>query len=193
MLNRFCLPASFAAALLLAATQTATADNDALYGAAIPEDAVFVRWLAPADRPEAFGLALKAEMTAQTDYIPISAAALTGAEAGRFYSRMGAVTIAEPDRADATKVHLILLNIDGAPARLVVAGNGAEVVGSTVPGEARARGVNPVEARLSVVTEGGTLATFDLSLRRGQNLSFVVEGDSVRLIENAFGPVFTPN
>ena len=66
-------------ALAFVAPFEAQADtNAALYGTAIPEDAVFIRWLAPTDKPEAFGATFDAGLTAQADYVPVSAAALEG-------------------------------------------------------------------------------------------------------------------
>ncbi|WP_195821357.1 hypothetical protein [Roseobacter sp. MH60115] len=167
--------------------------EDALYGARLPEDAVFIRWLAPTVSAKAFGADFDAEVSNTREYVPVSNAVLDGAEAGRFYSLIGDQIIPEPPRDDATKVHLVLLNADSTPARLIVSANETEVIGATTAGQARSRGVNPVQAELSVVTDAGPLATFDLSLRRGQNLTFVVVGDTVTLIENKFAPVVSAN
>lgn len=189
MLMKSLTTASIAAISFLAPLQGLANSNNALYGTAIPEDAVFVRWLAPTQNAEAFGAVFDNNVSESRDYVPVSGSALNGAEPGRFYTVTKDVVIAEPARDDASKVHLILLNAASDPARLVVTTNDAEVIGATVAGQAQARGVNPVSAELSVVTDTETLATFEVNLRRGQNLTFAVEGDGAYLIENAFAPV----
>ena len=183
-------------ALLLVAPASAVADNEGLYGLAVPDDAVFLRWLVPGSSPVAFGAAFAPGVASGTDYAPVSAAALEGATPGGFYTILPHGVIPEPARPDPGKVYLILLHAEAdpaaAPARLVVAGQGPEIVGATAPGTAQARGVNPVEATVAVMAGDAVLGTFELALRRGQNLTFVVEGGRARLIENGFGPVATP-
>ena len=53
------------------------------------------------------------------------------------------------------------------------------------------RAVNPVAISFGVFQHGvdAPLATFDVSLRRGQNLTFLADQSGVRLVENRFGPV----
>jgi hypothetical protein len=131
--------------------------------------------------------------------LAISAAALpephNDIEAGRYYSLTSSPSaprlIREPARETAAKVHLILLNTGPAPVRLILPGAGTEVIAPLPAGSAASRAVNPVRATVAVerVSDGQILGRFDLTLTRGQNLTFVVEDDSARLLENRFGPV----
>jgi len=178
--------ASLAFALFFAGSSSA---DEALYDAAIPQDAVFIRWLAATENASVFGQTFDATRSKGRDYLPVSHTVLKGAQPGGFYSVFEDRIIEEPARDDASKVHLILLNLSAAPARLVVAGKDVEVIGATGEGEALSRAVNPVQATLSVTTDTGELGRFDLSLRRGQNITFVVHENAATMIENGFGPV----
>lgn len=98
------------------------------------------------------------------------------------------VVIEEPDRLDPTKVHLTLLNLTGAPVRLVLIEQSVNVISSVSPNEAGARAVNPVAVTLTVITdEDDVLGEFDVRLRRGQNITFIARPSGARLIENRFG------
>lgn len=169
------------------------ASNQALYGAAIPDDAVFIRWMGAPEQATAFGAEFAADLVTGSDYLPISASDLTDAEAGAFYSVIDGVLVQEPSRDDPAKVHLILLNTGEGAARLVLAGKDAEVIGETAPNAANARAVNPVAATLAVMLGDTLLGEFDLTLRRGQNVTFFVQDGAVQLIQNGFAPVATPN
>lgn len=165
--------------------------EDALYGVPLPRDAVFVRTLVDCPTPQTlFGRSLTAADLPLDTYVALSAASLDEALPGRYYSLLNCDTpiILEPERNDPTKVYVILINGSDDPARLMLEGREVEIIGSTPAGRAAARGVNPAQA--SVRLEAGELhARFDLSLSRGQDLTFMVVNAHARLIENRFGPV----
>jgi hypothetical protein len=84
---------------------------------------------------------------------------------------------------------LTLLNLSDDQARLVLSDQNIDVIGTTDINTAGGRTVNPVAATLSVVTSSGAvLGSFDVQLRRGQNITFVARPDGAELIENRFGP-----
>ena len=64
------------------------------------------------------------------------------------------------------------------------------MIEETESGHIKTRAVNPVRATLSVVAQSGE-QDFDVMLRRGVNLTFYVDKNEARVIENAFGPVLT--
>ncbi|MEN0002232.1 MAG: hypothetical protein AAF940_15240, partial [Pseudomonadota bacterium] len=167
------------------------ADNE-LYDTPPPDDAAFVRWVGLGNQHPVFGVAPATHIA--DVYRPVSAAATTGAQPGAFYTATKnadgkLVIIEEPTREDTSKVHLLLLNAGDMPVQLVVAGQDMMVIDETPPGAAQSRAVNPVSTSLTVKSgDGRELGTFDLALRRGQNLTFIVHEDTARLIENAFGP-----
>lgn len=167
------------------------ADNE-LYDAPPPADAAFVRWVGLGNQHPVFGVAPVEHI--MDAYRPVSASATNGAQPGGFYtvakSSDGQImVIKEPDRRDKSKVQLLLLNLGEAPAQLVVTDQDMVVIGDTVTGRAGSQMVNPVAASLTVrANDGRELGTFDVSLRRGQNLTFVAYNETVRLIENSYGP-----
>lgn len=169
------------------------ASDQALYGTAIPDDAVFVRWLDTPAQATVFGVPFDANLAAGTDYLPISAQYLPDVPQGGFYSVIGTALVQEPARDDLTKVHVILLNTDESPARIVLAGGTAEVIGETAQNSAAARAVNPVKATLAVMQGETLLGEFDVALRRGQNVTFFVQDGTVQFIKNGFAPVAEPN
>lgn len=178
-------------AFLLTACGGFAADNT-LYDAPPPEDAAFLRWIEPGPAPEIYGIAaLGAEGDA---FHPVSAAATRGAQPGAYYTAArdaagAVVVIEEPARPDRSKVQLTLVNLADAPVRLEVAGLAMVVVAETQTGTAAARAVNPVTVTLAVVTaDGAALGRFDVSLRRGQNMTFVARPDGAQMIANRFGP-----
>lgn len=180
----------------LALTSPAFAETeDGLYGAAVPSDAVFLRRIGAMDAlGDLFGRSFTGDELPDAVYVAISATALEGAEPGAHYTVTGGDTdpliIREPARADPSKVYLFLLNTDPGAARLVVAGGGPTVIEATPQGQMAERAVNPLAVTLSVEA-GGLSQDFDLVLRRGVNLTFIVADGAVRMIENRFGPVIT--
>ncbi|MFY0661531.1 MAG: alginate O-acetyltransferase AlgF [Shimia sp.] len=167
------------------------ADNE-LYDAPPPEDAVFVRWIEEETAPGILGIQIPEEPGYV--YFSVSAALTDGGHVGSFYTAAVDATgnvhiIREPDRGDRSKVLLTLLNLSDSHARLVLAEQNIDVIGNTDVNSAGGRTVNPVAAKLSVITSSGAvLGSFDIQLRRGQNLTFVARPDGADLIENRFGP-----
>lgn len=167
------------------------ADNE-LYDDPPPKDAAFVRWIEAETPPEILGILMPEEPG--DFYYPISAALTDGGRAGSFYTAAVDATgnvhvIREPDRGDRSKVLLTLLNLSDDHARLVLADQNIDVIGTTDINSAGGRTVNPVAATLLVVTSSGAvLGSFDVQLRRGQNITFVARPDGADLIEDRFGP-----
>lgn len=180
---------------------TLAENEDALYGAPVPEGAVFLRALAPLDPQfEIFGQRLEATALASGAFasgafVAIAPDVLPSVPPGAHYSvhlSTGGDLIAtqEPDREDPTKVALTLLNVDAPWAELRVAGGGPVVIAKTPANDAKARGVNPVQVTLEVVTDTTTTA-FDVTLRRKQNLTFVARaGQPPEMIIDTYGPVY---
>ena len=184
--------------LALASVLPALASDEALYGAAVPEDAVFVRWLDehPAETRHAFGFEFKAESIDGIAYTAISNGRLKGAQVGGHYSVVAdengiEQVIKEPKRDAGSKVLLLLLNSTAKPIRLVIEGTSNEVISTTLQGQVHARAVNPVNVDLSVLAEESAdpISNHSLNLRRGQNVTIAAIGETVRIIENRFGPV----
>lgn len=181
--------------LLAATLAEGASQDDGLYGAPVPDDAVYLRWLGEAAPGEIFGYSFSQAHIGPT-YVAVSAQLLLGANSGGYYavlSQDGAspVIVVEPPRSDLSKVYLFLINATSTPVRLIVAGQATEVIGTTPGQTARGRAVNPVAVQLSVVAVGGgsVLGQFDLKLRRGQNLTFFVQKHGVDLVEHRFGSV----
>lgn len=183
--------------LLLAAAKAQAQDNG-LYAQAAPADASFVRFVGFEGQAEAnfAGRAFSLSSAHKDAYIAVSSAQLEGVQAGSYATviRQGnaaALTLMEGPRDRQTKVFLFLLNATETPFDLRLADNSATVIDAVGQGQSGQRGVNPVAVSLGVFPDGSDTpaATFDLSLQRAQNLSFVVGADGVRLIENSFGPV----
>jgi hypothetical protein len=193
------LGAVLALAVSMAAPATAAGD-DALYDQIPPEDAVFIRSFA-ADAPAQVLGPLPAAVVAQIAegaevYSSLSAGEFAFPEPGRYYAIVadGAGTlhlVPEPERADRSKVRVILVNASGQEVRVTAPDHGMEVVAATPPLGAASRAVNPIDVVLAVENpaSGAVLGTMDLSLRRGQNVTILVHADRVEVVEEAFGPV----
>jgi len=188
-----------AAAAILTTVSPADANDEALYGAAVPEDAVFVRFLAdhPAKDLTAFGWTFETDLE-QVAYSVVSASLLPEAPASRFSTVVvttegEGIVIPEPDRTSASKVHLLLLNATVNAVSLVADGGAIEVIRPTRFGAANIRAVNPIKAEFSVVQVPSqtVLGTFDVSMSRGEDLSFIVTNDGVELVPTSYGAVIT--
>lgn len=177
--------------LLALTTLPAFAQEDALYGAPPPADAVFIRSLVECSSSQTlFGRDFSADELPLNTFNAISASLLDGAEEGSHYSLAAcdAAPILEPAREDAAKVYLILVNADADAAKLILSGREVTVIDETVAGTAAARAVNPVQATLRV--EAGDLSEeFDVSLSRGQDVTFALIDGEATLIESRFGTV----
>lgn len=166
------------------------ADNE-LYDDPPPEDAAFIRWIEKGSAPPIFGVsAARAEGDV---FHPVSVALTKGAREGRFYTAAfdaeGRVAILEePARRDRSKVLLTLLNFSGDPVRLVLSEQDVAVIDNTAVNAAEGRLVNAVSTSLSVVSQSGVvLGSFEVQLRRGQNITFVARPGRAEVIENRFG------
>lgn len=172
--------------------------DDALYPNALPDDAVFVRSFVSQDTtPEIDGVRIPSlDAATCRDFCALSAADLTTLAPRSYVSVIqthdGSVqVIEEPPRAAKSKVNLLVINAGDHPVRLVVADRDIEVVAPVQPSAAGSRAVNPVTAKLAVtsVDQPTVLATFDVALSRGQDLTFLVNGNDVDMIVDGYGPV----
>lgn len=193
------LPILGACLAVAISAQSCLSDSGALYAEAPPKDAAFVRVLAHnADTSDTVVFGGRALPLQATDaFTAVSAAALDGVPAGSLFSVVttgeDTLTIAEPARPSASKTHLVLVNAGQSPVRLVVADAGIEVVAPVEVGTASLRAVNPVTVSLAVenTVTGATLGKFDVQLRRGQDLTFLAQETTAKLISDSFGPVLT--
>lgn len=193
---RFFLSTAIVLAHAVTGASAETTDT-ALYDDPAPADASFVRFVGFHDRSTMFAgkvFSLPAENKAH--YIPVSAAQLDGVAPGRYITvvnRPGNApsVIEEAPRDDATRVHLFVINTSDTAVSLRTEDGATAVIDDIAPGVSGTRAVNPIAIILGVFAKGDTtpLATFDLSLRRGQNLSFLARPAGVELIENRFAPV----
>lgn len=196
MIHRLTLISAFA---ILTTASSAGASDEALYGSSIPEDSVFIRFLMdrPAEDSTAFGWTFDTD-SEQASYTVVSAALLSEAPDSRYSTVVitdegEGIVIPEPDRTSASKVHLLLLNATEIAVSLVANDGALEVISSTKFGSSNIRAVNPIKAELSVVQVPGQtiLGTFDVSLRRGEDLSFIVTDSGVELVPTTYGSVIT--
>lgn len=182
---------------LLSAASPAMAETG-LYPEAAPPDSSFLRFVGfDAGEPLHFaGKRFKAPEKQSVPYVPVSAALLEGIAPGAFLTVVrddaGQLqAINESTARDPAKVHLFLINATSQNLDLRVAGSETVVIESTAAMQSGTRAVNPVNIGLSVVAAGSKtpLQTFQVDLRRGQNISFLATSSGVQLIEHRFGPV----
>ena len=186
-----------AATFCFAATAGSASDN-ALYAEAAPADASFVRFVGFQGATSATyaGRSFDLRPNEAEAYIPISAAHLSGVDAGTFVTVIrqpnGVETpIEEADRSNKAKVFLFLVNATDQMLDLRLADGSMTVIEDVAGFAAGERAVNPVKIGLGVFPDGSDtpLAVLDVSMKRGQNLSFVADDSGVRLIEHRFGAV----
>ncbi len=178
------------------AAHSVLAEDAGLYADAAPDDAAFVRFFGfPADSTAQFGGRVF-ETGESNAYVAISASQLNGVAPGSYTSVVfdeegPMATISEPLRTDRSKVHLFVVNASAHVMSLKTSDGGIPVVKNVAPGMSVSRAVNPVKAALAlfVQDEDTPIAAFDLVLRRGQNVSFVVTGSDVQLVEHQFEQV----
>lgn len=172
------------------------ANDDALYATAPPVDASFVRFIG-FETGEVVQFSGK-DFTMKSDeadaYVPVSSADLNGIPAGSFYSLLknsdGAiVTVQEGLRDDPTKIVITLLNGSDQVLSLRVADGSMEVITDIAASSSGQRSVNPIKIELGVFNKQDTnpIASFDVALRRGQNITFFTDHSGVRIIEDRFG------
>lgn len=180
----------------LSGSAQAFATDTSLYAEALPDDVSFVRFIGFEDgtKQDFAGKEFSIETDTNGVYIPVSSALLDATPAGSFASILRAPdgsrqVVQEGPRNTQSKVFLFLVNASGQVIDLRLADNSAPVIGGVSPGQAQQRGVNPVKVALGVFEQGSKtpLATFDVTLKRGQNLSFVADTNGVQLLKNRFG------
>ncbi|GAA6179955.1 MULTISPECIES: alginate O-acetyltransferase AlgF [unclassified Shimia] len=189
-MDRFLIAPIVALVPMCLAQAGVAADNE-LYDTPPPDDAAFIRWIEDDVAPEILGVR---SLGKEGDvFHPVSAALSDGARAGAYYTAAvdasgHVVLIEEPARSDKSKVLVTLVNLSDASVRLVLTEQNVDVIGTTEKNQSGGRAVNPAAATLSVVAgQGDVLGTFDVQLRRGQNVTFVARPEQVELIENRFG------
>ena len=189
---------SLTAALCVLFSIQAKADDANLYAEAAPDDASFVRFVGfdGETAAEFAGKTFQLSTEDHTAYMPVSSSLLTNIPVGRYVtvlrSKIGQpMVVTEGARDTRSKVFLFLINGTKTPLDLRLADNSATVIDAIGYGHAGQRGVNPVAVQLGVFADGEQtpLETFDVTLKRGQNMSFVADDSGIRLIENHFGPV----
>lgn len=187
----------YAVAILGLSATTGMATDTSLYAEAPPADASFVRFagFGAEKNAEFAGKTFTLNADEQLAYTPVSSAALNGVAAGSYVTVVKADgahhAIDEGPRAEASKVSLYLVNATDQALELKLADGSVTVIGGVEPMSSGLRAVNPVAISFGVFQRGddAPLATFDVSLRRGQNLTFLADQSGVRLVENRFGPV----
>ena len=173
----------------------ALAEDNSLYAEAAPSDASFVRFIGYKDAKEAqfSGHTFALPSDADGKYIPVSSALLKNVASGSYVSVLRAADgtqdiITERARTRQSKVAVLLINATEKQLELRLADGSTPVIENVAPASAGQREVNPVAIALGVFEVGARIpvATFDVALRRGQNISFVADHTGIRLIENQF-------
>ncbi|KMW56568.1 Alginate o-acetyltransferase AlgF [Candidatus Rhodobacter oscarellae] len=188
------MPSYWKFLLFIAATAWpcfSSAQDGTLYKEPPPPDAAFLRWVDPSPAPIVLGLAgIDSEGAA---YRAISASEIVGLSEGHFYTAGRAadgevVIIEEPARLDRSKVYVTVVNLSQSARQLELARDGRRVIGATQTNSAKTRAVNPVTVALNVVGGAGSNAgTFQITLGRGQNVTFVARPDGVVMLQDRFG------
>lgn len=175
-----------------------TAESNDLYAEAPPDDASFIRFIGFEDTNtvEFSGKTFTLFADEFETYIPVSSTKLDNIPSGSFVTVMSGANsstkiIYEGARDTSSKVFLFLINGSDNILDLRLSDNSASVIDNVLSGQALKRGVNPVAVTLGVFSNDADIpiATFDVSLKRGQNISFIVDKAGVRLIQNRFGAV----
>ena len=184
--------------LALLCTFGAAQADTGLYPDAAPPDASFLRFVGfDSKEPVVFaGKHFDLSASEGTPYVPVSAALLDGVSPGAYLTVVqganGQVqTIHESTARDPARVHLFLVNTTNHDLDLRVTGSETKVIEGIAPMQSGTRAVNPVRIGLSVAdTESANpVQSFQIDLRRGQNLSFLATPEGVKLIEHRFAPV----
>lgn len=195
---RSVLTPCLAAVLATSFAATSHADDTALYAEPAPADAAFVRFIGFASGTvvDFAGVRFEVPRETATSYVAVSSARLSDVAVGAYVSVLpgegdAAVRrIDEPARDSRSKVHLLVLNASAEPVHLSTVDGAMQVVGAVAPGQSASRAVNPVSVSLGLFgANDQALGSYDVTLRRGQNLSFVVDANGATVIENSFGPV----
>ena len=187
------------AALLIAPTlgSTGLASGAELYPEAPPPDASFIRFFGATGVKITFaGKSFDLTEVDAGNYIPVSAALLSDVSAGSFVSVFVAADgtlhpVIEGPRDTRLKVHLFLVNGSGEAVDLRVIDGNLPVLQEVGPNSSGQRAVNPVAVTLGVFETGQDTPreVFEVSLQRGQNVSFVVTASGSQMIQNAYSDV----
>ena len=176
----------------------AFADKASLYAEPAPDDASFVRFIGfeGEEHVQFAGYNFTLKEGEATAYIPISTVHLTNVLAGGFVTVLRGdaeqpKVIVEGPRNSRSKVLIILVNGTDRVLDLRLTDNSTTVIASIPGHSAGQRAVNPVSVSLGVFASGSDTpeATFDVSLKRGQNISFIADDKGIHLIENRFATV----
>jgi hypothetical protein len=187
----------FSAALLACSTMNAFGNDTALYAEPAPKDASFLRFVGfDSDTVQFAGKTFDLIEAEKNNYIPVSSSLLENGIAGAYITVSqnpdGTITtIAEGQRNDPSKVFLVLVNASDQPLELRLADGSVAVIKDVATNTSNLRGVNPVAIKLGVFAMDAEtpIATFDVALQRGQNITFLADSSGVQLIENRFGAV----
>lgn len=186
------------AAFCVLSSLAAHADDTSLYAEAAPDDASFVRFVGfeGAGSAEFAGKTFDLPKDANSAYVPVSSSQLNDVPNGSYITVLRSVdgqdkVISESARDTRSKVFLFLVNGTDTALDLRLADNSATVIDGVGQGRAGQRGVNPLAVTLGVFSHDAQtpLKTFDVTLKRGQNISFVADDRGIHLVENRFGPV----
>lgn len=185
------------AALLASTTMSAFGSDTALYAEPAPMDASFLRFVGfDTDTVQFAGKTFDLVEAEKNNYIPVSSSLLENGIAGAYITVSqnpdGTITtIEEGERNDPSKVFLVLVNASEQSLELRLADGSVAVIKDVATNTSNLRGVNPVAIELGVfATDTDTpIATFDVALQRGQNITFLADASGVQLIENRFGAV----
>ena len=185
-------------ATFLITTNSVIADDNSLYAEALPNDVSFVRFVGFDGQSSVKFAGLKFDLSANVanKYIPVSAAKLSGVVAGTYISILRNVDgvfqiIDEAKRSSQSKVTLFLVNATEKVLELRLADGSVAVIENVDPATSALREVNPVAINLGVFErgQGAPLATFDVVMQRGQNISFIADENGILFIENEFAPL----
>jgi hypothetical protein len=187
----------FSVALLAGSTIAAFGNDTSLYAEAAPKDASFLRFVGfEADTVQFAGKTFDLIEAEKNNFIPVSSSLLENGVAGAYLTVSqkpdGTITtITEGQRNDPSKVFLVLVNASDQPLELRLADGSVVVIKDVATNTSNLRGVNPVAIELGIFpTDTDTaIATFDVALQRGQNITFLADASGVQLIENRFGAV----
>ena len=169
----------------------ASADETALYDAALPADAAFVRFLGfPADGAlDYLGTAIPGAVRETGDYMVFRSEETNALHAGQILTVIPgdgteAKSLNEPAR-DRAKVLLGLVNLSAvAGITLRTQSGDIAIIDSVAPLDVGHRAVNPLKVTVQVHDGATPLGQpFDLTLRRDEHPTLIVNPDlSVRLL-----------
>ncbi|WP_058316747.1 alginate O-acetyltransferase AlgF, partial [Cognatishimia activa] len=133
---------------------------DALYEAALPEDAAFIRFIGfqPNETPEVFGFKIPENARGTTDYIVVRADRYEGLQPSSFLTVLPAkdrsILIFEDTERDRLKVLVSLINLTASDQISLQTSKGeVTLIEALGPREVGYRLVNPISVGLAVFDE----------------------------------------